>query len=55
MAINYYYLNEDENEMHAQVEPPSRTLIFDTKDLFLGHFPTSTRVRLHVIKYSQYA
>lgn len=33
MAINYHQ-NEDENEMHTQVKPSSRTLIFDTKDLF---------------------
>jgi hypothetical protein len=34
MAINYH---QNQNEMlhyHPQVEPSSRTLIFDTKDLF---------------------
>ena len=31
MVIDYH---QNENEMNAQVEPSSRTLIFDTKDLF---------------------
>jgi hypothetical protein len=36
MSINYNQ-NENENETshyHSQIEPSSRTLIFDTKDLF---------------------
>jgi hypothetical protein len=31
MAINYH---QNKNEINAQVEPSSWTLIFDTKDLF---------------------
>jgi predicted transcriptional regulator len=33
MAINYHQ-NEDENKMHTQVEPLSRPLIFDSRDIF---------------------
>ena len=39
MAINYHQNKNETLHYHSRVEPPSRTLIFDTKDLFSADRP----------------